>query len=203
MKAQYIFFGMLIALLFVLPGCDKDPEIIIQKETVTVHDTLIVLDTVTLIETVFQTIPDTATTFILVRHAETSGGGSNPVLSAAGQARAQELNRVLSRLNLAAVYSTDFSRTKQTVQSTATAHALSVITYDPFSPDALLTQTLNTFPKGIVLIVGHSNTIPALLNLMVGANTFPDLEESEYDNLFVAQVSSKGDATVIHMKYGD
>ena len=202
MKAQYILFGMLMALLFSLTSCDKDPEIIIQKETITVHDTLIILDTVTLIETVFQTIPDTATTFILVRHAETTGGGSNPALSPAGQARAEELNRVLSLLDLDAVYSTDFNRTKQTAQPAALAHSLSVFTYGPFSPDALIIQALDAYPKGIVLIVGHSNTTPAFLNAMVGANTYPDLPETEYDNLFVVHVSSKGDATVIHMKYG-
>ncbi|MGB4846491.1 MAG: hypothetical protein WBP41_01160 [Saprospiraceae bacterium] len=62
---------------------------------------------------------------------------------------------------------------------------------------------MKSFPKGIVLIVGHSNTIPALLNLMVGANTYPDLPETEYDNLFVVNVSAKGDATVVQMKYGE
>ncbi|HZV69973.1 MAG TPA: phosphoglycerate mutase family protein [Saprospiraceae bacterium] len=201
MKSGCIFFGMLVALLPVLFGCDKEPEIIIQKEIV--HDTLIVVDTVTLIETVFQTIPDTATTFILVRHAETTGAGTNPVLSSAGQSRAQELKRILSNVDVDAVYSTDFNRTRQTAEPVATANSLSTLIYDPFATDALINQVLNAYPKGIVLIVGHSNTTPALLNAMVGANTYPDFPETEYDNLFVVHVSEKGDATVIHMKYGE
>ncbi|MEZ4931359.1 MAG: hypothetical protein R2788_04405 [Saprospiraceae bacterium] len=59
-----------------LTSCDKDPDII--TETVTVTDTVIVtqVDTVfiSLTDTVTITefMQDTATTFILVRHAETT-----------------------------------------------------------------------------------------------------------------------------------
>ncbi|HZV69966.1 MAG TPA: histidine phosphatase family protein [Saprospiraceae bacterium] len=160
MKSGCIFFGMLVALLPVLFGCDKEPEIIIQKETV--HDTLIVIDTVTLIETVFQTIPDTATTFILVRNAETTGAGSNPVLSAAGQARAQELNRILSKVDLDAVYSTDFNRTRQTAEPVATTNSLSTLIYDPFATVFLGETKRACLRKPFFLICHNSNAMSLL-----------------------------------------
>lgn len=183
-------------------ACEKEPEIIIQKDTISIIDTIVVVDTFTIIETIFENLPDTATTFILVRHAETTGAGNNPNLSAAGQTRADELSRIVSNLDLNAVYSTNFNRTMQTAQPVASAQGLSIVQYDPFMPAALIQQALDAFPKGVVLVVGHSNTTAAMLNEMVGANTYPDIAESEYDNMFIVHVSDIGKATVTHLKYG-
>lgn len=190
--------GMMIS----LTSCDKDPEIITKTvtDTLVIVDTLVVVDTLTIIDV--QTIPDTATTFILVRHAETSGAGSNPNLSAVGQTRATELNRILSNINLNAVYSTNFNRTLQTAQPTATGKGLTITQYDPFAPNTLIDNVLLSFPEGVVLVVGHSNTIPAMLNAMVGSNVFTDIPESEYDNLYIVHVSERGKAKVTHLKYG-
>jgi broad specificity phosphatase PhoE len=182
-----------------LYSCDKDPEVIIEKEYITVYDTIVLLDTI--IETVFQPGSDTTTTFILLRHAETSGGGSNPALSTAGMARADELRRMLGPLSINAIYSTNFNRTMQTVQPVAAEKGLTTQQYDPFTPAPLIDQSLENHPKGVVLIVGHSNTVPAFLNAMTGTNTYTDLPESEYDNLYIVHVSARGDATVTHLKY--
>ena len=194
--SAFIFFGPLAA-------CDKDPEVIIETkiDTLIVVDTLTVIDTLTLIDTVFQTLEDSSTTFILVRHAETTGSGSNPNLSVDGQARATRLSHMLDKVNLNAVYSSNFKRTTQTAQPTATAKALSVTIYDPTDPGNIASQVLHSYPLGAVLIVGHSNTIPELLNVLVGSNAFPDISESEYDNLFIVHVTALGDATVTHLKY--
>jgi broad specificity phosphatase PhoE len=190
-------FFSAISIFGPLTACDKEPEVIIETKI----DTLIVIDTVTLIDTFFQNLPDTATTFILLRHAETTGSGSNPNLSVDGQARATRLSQMLDKVNLNAVYSSDYKRTTQTAQPTATAKGLSIITYDPTDPGNIASQALHSYPLGTVLIVGHSNTIPELLNLLVGSNMFPDIPESEYDNLLIVHVSALGDATVTHLKY--
>ena len=192
--------GVLLSLgCAALYSCDKDPEIIIEKEYITVHDTIVLLDTI--IETVYQGVSDTATTFLLLRHAETSGAGSNPSLSAAGTARADELRRMLGPLSISAIYATNFNRTMQTVQPVAGEKGLTIQQYDPFAPIPLIDQSLNAFPKGVVLIVGHSNTVPAFLNAMTGTNTYADLPETEYDNLFIVHVTARGEATVTHVKY--
>ncbi|HEX5113445.1 MAG TPA: phosphoglycerate mutase family protein, partial [Saprospiraceae bacterium] len=156
-----IFFGPLTA-------CDKDPEVIVETKTDTliIVDTLTIIDTLTLTDTVFQNLPDSVTTFILVRHAETTGSGSNPNLSVDGQARATRLSQMLDKANLNAVYSSNFKRTMQTAQPTATAKGLSVSIYDPTDPGNIAAQVLHNYPLGAVLIVGHSNTIPELLNVL-------------------------------------
>lgn len=191
------------AMLGPLTACDKDPEVIIETriDTLIVVDTLTFVDTLTLVDTVFQNLQDSATTFILVRHAETTGSGSNPNLSADGQARATRLSQMLDKVNLNAVYSSNYKRTTQTAQPTAIAKGLSVTIYDPTDPGNIASQVLHSYPLGAVLIVGHSNTIPELLNVLVGSNTFPDIAESEYDNLFIVHVSAIGEATVTHLKY--
>lgn len=180
-------------------SCSKEPDVIIEKEIITVIDTVIIVDTVTVIET----IPDTATTYILVRHAETSGGGSNPNLSIVGAERSMELSRILANVPLDAVLSTNFNRTMQTAEPTATAKGLTIQSYDPFAPDAVIESTLNDYRDGFILIVGHSNTTPDFLNKMVGENIYATLPESAYDNLYIVSLFEKGRAKVTHLKYGN
>lgn len=185
-------------------SCEKDPEVITNN--VTIIDTLVLVDTLVLIDTVtvidFQDFPDTVTTFILVRHAETTGSGSNPNLSAAGISRANELVRILGEVDLDAVYATNFNRTMQTAQPVATASGLSIISYDPFTPNTLIDNALVSFPDGVILVVGHSNTTASMLNALTGTSTYPDIAETEYDNLFIVHVLKRGEAKVTHLKYG-
>lgn len=196
---QILFGLLLLAACSTMYSCDQEPEIIIEKEIITVHDTLYLLDTI--IETIFQSTPDTATTYILLRHAETTGAGSNPALSAAGMARAEELKGMLQSLTVSAVYATNFLRTQHTAQPLATDQGLTVQPYDAFSPDPLIDQTLEAYPMGVVVIVGHSNTTPDFLNAMTGTSMYQDIPESEYDNLFIVHVTKRGRATVTHLKY--
>jgi 2,3-bisphosphoglycerate-dependent phosphoglycerate mutase len=124
--------------------------------------------------------------FILVRHADKSAQGSDPVLSAQGIARAQELARLLSGVNVAKIYSTPFNRTRQTAQPIAAAHGLQVAEYSPNEPIEQLADRLATEGQGkVTIVVGHSNTIPALAKALVPPAEVPTITETDYDNLFV------------------
>ncbi|MCB9354573.1 MAG: histidine phosphatase family protein [Lewinellaceae bacterium] len=190
-----------------LCSCEKEPQVI--TKTIVETDTIFVIqpDTVYITQTdtlnLTQYVHDTATTFIVLRHAETTGIGSNPDLSPSGHARADELRRVLSNVPLSAVFSTSFNRTLQTAQPVAQEKSLSVALYDPFAPDAFADATLANYHAGAVLVVGHSNTVPSLLNVLTGTNAWSNLPDTEYDNLFLVTVLEKGRATVVHMKYGE
>src|SRR5690606_21155065 len=197
MKASVVIRTLCpIIAFFFLCSCSKDPEVIIKTETITVIDTITITDTVTVIETIVETAPDTTTTFILVRHAETTGGGSNPNLSPEGQIRAEELRHILANVPLDAIFSTNFNRTIQTATPVATASGLTIQTYDPFAPDVLIDLALQTYHNGIILIVGHSNTVPAFVNTLVGAEVYDDFEETEYGNLMIVYAAEKGRAQV-------
>lgn len=189
-----------------LTSCDKDPEII--TETVTVTDTVVVtqIDTVfislTDTLTITEFMQDTATTFILVRHAETTGSGTNPNLSAAGLARADELTRIMGSLSLDAVYSTNFNRTMQTASPVAADQGLTIQSYSGSNLSATADEILGDYPAGKILVVGHSNTTPDFINVLTGTNDYPQLPETEYDNLFIVTVLEKGRAEVVQLKYG-
>src|SRR5437667_6208314 len=64
------------------------------------------------------------TTIILVRHGERANQAADSPLSDAGFARAKELARILSDVNLNAIYATQFVRTQETVAPLAAARNL-------------------------------------------------------------------------------
>jgi broad specificity phosphatase PhoE len=145
---------------------------------------------------------DSLTTFFLVRHAEkVSDGSFDPDLTAAGSARADELAYILRYVDLDAIYSTPFQRTKQTAMPTAREKGLDLELYDP-SDKGFLKKVLHSHPGGTVLIVGHSNTIPGMVNELAGKPDFSDLDDDTYDNLFIACVPAEGEPVILQMRYG-
>lgn len=191
-----VFFGL-------FSSCE--PETIIETEYITVNDTLVVVNTDTIIisttDTIFIEEEASITNFILVRHAETTGGGSDPVLSAEGMERAEKLAGILSELDIDRVYSTNYNRTMDTAQPTADNQGLEITNYGGFDQQAVTNDILENVNGGKVLIVGHSNTTPNFLNVLTGTSDYPNLPENAYDNLFIVNVKSKGDSEVITLKY--
>ena len=185
-KLIHFTIGLIVATIFAI-GC--------KKETVIVTETVIEKDTI------ISVIKDTTTTFIVLRHAEKVSTGSNPGLSGVGQVRANNLDTLLANVNLDAIYSTNFNRTLQTVQPIALSKMLSILNYNPSNLSSFVDDVLATYHDGIVLVVGHSNTTPDLLNVLTGTNLYTLIPESEYDNLYMVSVFEKGRSEVIHLKY--
>lgn len=156
----------------------------------------------TLPDFLFGGVQGPITTLFLVRHAEkVVDGSSDPPLTPAGAARANELAYILKHVELDAVYSTPYVRTQQTVLPTAREKGLEVKLYKPGEVD-FLKKVLEASSGGIVLIVGHSNTIPVLINELAGRSDFSDLEDAVYDNLFIASVPNQGKAVILRMRFG-
>jgi len=146
------------------------------------------------------------TTIILVRHAERIDN-TDSGLSDAGKARVVRLVEALKSSGASAVYSTPLLRTKET--ATPLAEALGVpVTLLP-SPAG---SPLDAFAKAsaelilreqrgkTIVVVGHSNTTPALITAL-GAPAVPAIPDTQFDDLFVVQVNADGKATVIRAKY--
>jgi 2,3-bisphosphoglycerate-dependent phosphoglycerate mutase len=189
---------VVLALLMACLGCSKDSEttdkIVIQSDTVyvTKHDTI----------RITEYINDSTTTVILTRHAETTGVGSDPNLSAAGQERAAELVRVLHTTVVKAAYATNYNRTKETAAVVATKNALTTQIYDPAKLTYLADSILLQYRNKVVYVAGHSNTTNVMLNILTGSSSYGAIPETEYDNLYIVSVSAKGNAKVVHLKYG-
>jgi hypothetical protein len=56
-------------------------------------------------------------------------------------------------------------------------------------------------PGAQVLVAGHSNTIPSLVNALVGEERYAQLDEQEYDALFIVTARRPGDAEVTLLRY--
>ncbi len=143
------------------------------------------------------------TTLFIVRHAEkVDDGTKDPPLADEGHARAEALARLLRDAGLNAVYATPYRRTQETAARLAEQLNLHVTTYE--AQGAALADTLRSRHTGQqVLVVGHSNTVPMLLNALLGAERYQQLGEMEYDALFVVTLAENGTAGVALLRYGD
>ena len=126
------------------------------------------------------------TTIILVRHAEKADDGtSDPALTPLGQSRAQRLAAMLAPMEVDAVYSTPYKRTRLTGVPTAELKHLTVQEYSP-NDKSFLPKLLNDYAGKTILVVGHSNTVPTMVNALTG-KAYEQLDESEYDKLFIVE----------------
>ncbi len=130
-------------------------------------------------------------TVILLRHAEkdVSDGAdaANPDLSAEGKARAQRLVNVINKYQPDAIYSTNYIRTRATVMPLARTKRRMIQIYDSQNLKEMRDLIMSGKIKRLV-VVGHSNTTPALANLLVGQDKYKNLDESEYDKIWVIKI---------------
>lgn len=138
--------------------------------------------------------------FIIVRHAEKAADDPrDPALAAAGLARAAALAERLADLKVAAVYATPYRRTQMTAEPSARASGVEVVVRDFASRDPI--EDAQAFRRDLlarhrgqtVLIVGHSNTVPAIVAALAGTAATP-MGEDEYDRLSVIRIGADGRA---------
>lgn len=138
---------------------------------------------------------------ILVRHAEKIDSSADPALSAAGIERAARLAAVLRSARIEMVHSSNFIRTRDTAGPTAGAFGLRLQLYDPRDLHALADYLRQT--GGRHLVVGHSNTTPAMVELL-GGDPGPEIDETgEYDRLYIVTVGMDGRPNSALLRYGD
>ncbi|MFI5895083.1 phosphoglycerate mutase family protein [Actinoplanes sp. NPDC051513] len=131
-------------------------------------------------------------TVLLVRHADIDlpPASADPPLNATGRARAEALARVVGRAGVTAVFTSALTRTKQTVASVGIESRV--------MPDDVAPRIRAGEFGDVVLIAGHSNTVPEVI-AELGVAAPPVIGETEFDNLFVVTVSD--DAALLSLKY--
>ena len=134
--------------------------------------------------------PESITTIYLIRHAEKDRSdkeNKNPELTEEGKKRAERWAEVLGLSKVDAVYSTNYQRTLQTATPIATRNGLEIQTYEPNNLDI---DSLTTRHEGErILIVGHSNTTPMLVNRALGEERFEWIEDTVNGNLFILTIT--------------
>jgi 2,3-bisphosphoglycerate-dependent phosphoglycerate mutase len=130
-------------------------------------------------------------TFVLLRHAEKENSVSaDPALTLQGQLQATALASLLRDQPIDAVYSTTYRRTRDTVAPLAEQKGVNIQYYDPVQASEMLQQLMLKPDKGAIVVVGHSNTIPDLVNTLLGREAVAPLSEEEYGLVFI--VTLKG-----------
>jgi broad specificity phosphatase PhoE len=142
-----------------------------------------------------------AATIIVVRHAERNAGMTADVLlSPRGEERAKQLAVVLKDANLRAIFTTEVRRTQQTAEPTAAEFHLHPTVIAAKDVDALVSRLQALPDDETVLVVGHSNTVPLVVEKLGGST--PPLADTEYDRMVVVVTKGKGKPAVVTLRYG-
>ncbi|MDG2288354.1 MAG: phosphoglycerate mutase family protein [Woeseiaceae bacterium] len=147
------------------------------------------------------------TTVIFVRHAEKAlVPADNPGLSEAGKVRAAELARQLVAADVVAgvdaIYSTSYRHTEETVLPVATALNIPIRYYNVSNTKSIMDDIVKAHKGKIVLVVGHSNTVPEMIGNMGASKNVPEIDDSEYDNIYVVSIPWFGKTKTIRLRYG-
>ena len=147
------------------------------------------------------TLASCQSTFYVVRHAEKVDNSSDAALSEVGKQRANVLKDLLLTKKISKIYSTDFTRTRNTALPLAQAINVPILIYKAQNQKVLIDSLKKVKAKNI-LIVGHSNTVRYVVNGLFEKDTLrKDLAENEFENLFIVK-RGKSKRQFYAQKYG-
>ena len=146
------------------------------------------------------------TTVYIVRHAEKStmvASDPDPDLTSVGQRRAEALASRLGTAGVTAIIATQFKRSQETAQPLAAALRIQpeIIPAGARSSSDSVAAAVLRHRGGKVLIVGHSNTIPGIIEAL-GGPRLPNLCDNEYSNLFLMYIPASGKPELTRQHYG-
>jgi broad specificity phosphatase PhoE len=155
------------------------------------------------------TVARTPTMVLLVRHAEKAAEPSDdPPLSAAGSARARALAAALADAGVGAVIVSPRIRTRDTAQPLLDTLHLAPEVVPLGGPAAAhaegVAAAVRRHAGQVVLVVGHSNTVPAIVAAL-GGPRLPDICDAAYANLYVLLLDAPGadgKARLVRTHYG-
>jgi len=144
------------------------------------------------------------TTYYIIRHAEKADSTRDTSLSAEGRARAEALRDTLISKNITKIFVTNYQRTQQTAEPLAIE--LGIAPTEIFANQTpKLIQQLKAINGENVLIVGHSNTVPIIIDELMENPQNVTITEKDFDDLYKVKVTKNGDEAVrefIQLTYG-
>ncbi len=128
--------------------------------------------------------------YYVMRHLNTPEGQRDPDLLPEGTATAARVPAALARQRPVAIYVSDFKRTRQTAAAVAARWGLTPIVYNPADTPGLVARVrAGPWP---VLIVGHSNTVPDIVEQLGGTRPAP-LSHPDFGDLW--RIEANGTTT--------
>jgi broad specificity phosphatase PhoE len=138
----------------------------------------------------------------LVRHADIAlpAQSRDPDILPEGTERAKILGDLVKDSHVDVVFSTEYLRTRHTAQIAAERAGARAQVIGAARSGDLVADIREHYQGKSVLVVGHSNTVPALIEAL-GGPSLPNIDEREFDNVYYLKIV--GDhAELTQAKYG-
>jgi broad specificity phosphatase PhoE len=153
---------------------------------------------------VWATAP--STTVVVIRHAEKVLDGSpDPKLDPAGEARAELLARMFGDSHsigcVSAIYVSPTQRNRLTAAPLAARLGLTPVVLDSVDSKGLAHRVLREHVGGRILVVGHRDTVPDIVEALSGIKQVPPIGEDEYGTMYIVSVPRIGRANVLRVTY--
>jgi broad specificity phosphatase PhoE len=147
-----------------------------------------------------------STTVIIVRHAEkVMDGGTDPALTGQGQERAALLGRMFGDRQLKdhvdAIYVSPALRNRLTAAPLAARLGIEPEVVSEDDPRGFAHRVLHEHRGARILIVGHADTIPAIVEAFSGVSDLAPIGAAEYGRMYIVSVPRVGRASVLSMIY--
>ena len=107
---------------------------------------------------------------------------------------------MMATVNIRAIYTTQYKRTMLQAAPTAKLLGLTPVTIPGKDTDTLIAKIRAHAKDEVVLVVGHSNTVPEILKGL-GHAPAVTVREEDFDNLFIVTMRASGPPTVLNLKY--
>lgn len=147
---------------------------------------------------------DTTWTHIFcVRHAEKAKDDpKDPLLTPEGTARAERLGRILAEAGLDSVYASPYRRTQLTAEPVQRrGNTPPLVSYRPDKQAEWFPMVLEQSKGKKLLLVGHQNTIPQLLNQLEDSLRFDNIPDLDYGRFYVVATQGIGKTEVMEYRY--
>ncbi|HEX3395191.1 MAG TPA: histidine phosphatase family protein [Steroidobacteraceae bacterium] len=147
-----------------------------------------------------------STTVIVIRHAEKAAVSEpDPPLSAAGEARAALLARMLGDPRgpgrLDAIYISSALRNRMTAAPLAGRLGITPIVAPTDDPKGLAHRVLRENSGKRVMVVGHVNTVPDIVAALSGRSDIPQLDEKDFGTMYIVTVPRIGHTNLLRVSY--
>ena len=147
-----------------------------------------------------------STVVIVIRHAEKeSVSAPDPPLSAAGEARAALLEQMFGQPTgagrLDAIYISSALRNRMTAAPLAARLGIVPIVAPSDDPKGLARRIVRENGGKRVMVIGHANTVPAIVAALSGRSDIPQIEEREFGTMYIVTVARIGRANVLRLSY--
>ena len=111
-------------------------------------------------------------------------GEDDPDLTSEGFKRAEALALAMSDIEAGAVYSSQYKRTRQTIAPLSKAWSVEAVIISADDPEKQIDALFKNHCGENVVIAGHSNTLPGLIDLLAIPEKIT-IEDNQYGDLYV------------------